>query len=140
MRILCSCCLVTQLCSTFSDPWTVAHQAALSMEFPDQEYCSGLPFPSLGDLHNPGIKPASPAFEGRFFPSVLPGKPFGRWKEGLSPDCSSLCNALQRAPSRHFRRHVRTPQKRRTTFLLPTASPPCTLYSLDGSTDDFGSC
>ena len=42
-------------------PWIVAHQAPLSMGFPRQDYWSGLPFPSPGDLPNPGIKPASPA-------------------------------------------------------------------------------
>ena len=47
--------------------WTVAHQAPLSMGFSRQEYCSGLPFPSPGDLPNPGIKLASPAFPGRLF-------------------------------------------------------------------------
>ena len=44
-------------------PWTVACQAPPSMEFPRQEYWSGLPFPSLRDLPNPGIKPASPALQ-----------------------------------------------------------------------------
>ena len=42
-------------------PWTVARQAPLSMRVSRQEYWSGLPFPSLGDLPDPGIKPASPA-------------------------------------------------------------------------------
>ena len=42
-------------------PWTVAHQAPLSMGFPRQEYWSGLLFPSPGDLPNPGVEPASPA-------------------------------------------------------------------------------
>ena len=41
-------------------PWTVVRQAPLSVEFPSQEYWSGLPFPPSGDLPNPGIKPASP--------------------------------------------------------------------------------
>ena len=41
-------------------PWTVAYQASLSMEFSRQEYWSGLPFPSPGDLPNPGIEPGSP--------------------------------------------------------------------------------
>ena len=41
-------------------PLTVAHQAPLSMEFPRQEYWSGLPFPSPEDLPNPGIEPMSP--------------------------------------------------------------------------------
>ena len=50
--------------------WTVAHQAPLSMEFSRQEYCSGLPFPSPGDLPDPGIEPASltsPALASGFF-------------------------------------------------------------------------
>ena len=41
-------------------PGTVAYQAPLSMGFPRQEYCTGLPFPPPGDLPNPGIKPESP--------------------------------------------------------------------------------
>ena len=45
----------------FVTPWTGAYQAPLSMEFSRQEYWSGLPFPSPGDLPNPGIKPGSPA-------------------------------------------------------------------------------
>ena len=43
----------------FVTPWTIAHQAPLSMGFPRQEYWSGLPFPSPGDLPDPGIKPGS---------------------------------------------------------------------------------
>ena len=53
--------LVTKLCPTLGTPWTVACQAPLSMEFSRQEYWSGLPFPSPGDLPDAGIKPASPA-------------------------------------------------------------------------------
>ena len=45
----------------FLTPWTIAHQAPLSMEFSRQEYWSGLPFPSPGDLSDPGIKPRCPA-------------------------------------------------------------------------------
>ena len=58
--------------------WTVAHQAPLSIGFPRQEYWSGLPFPTLGDLPNPGIKPASlatPALAGGFFTSCASWKP-----------------------------------------------------------------
>ena len=47
----------------FATPWTVAYQAPLSMGFSRQEYWSGLPFSSPGDLPNPGIKPRSPALE-----------------------------------------------------------------------------
>ena len=59
-------------------PWAVPHQAPLSMGFSRQEYWSGLPFPSLGDLPNPEIEPespASPALAGGFFTTQLPGKP-----------------------------------------------------------------
>ena len=44
----------------FADPWTVAHQTPLSMDFSRQEYWSGYPFPSPGDLPNLGIKSVSP--------------------------------------------------------------------------------
>ena len=60
------------------NPWTVACQAPLSMKFSSQEYWSGLPFPSPGNLPNPGIEPrspASPALAGGFFTTVSPGKP-----------------------------------------------------------------
>ena len=53
----------------------VACQALLSMEFPSQEYWSGRPFPALGDLPDPRIKPTSPALEGGFFITEPPGKP-----------------------------------------------------------------
>ena len=51
---------VAQSCLTLGDPWTVAYQAPLSMGFSRQAYWSGLPFPSPGDLPNPGIEPTSP--------------------------------------------------------------------------------
>ena len=53
------CCAVLSRVQLSATPWTVAHQAPLSMGFPRQEYWSGLPFPSPGDLPNPGIKPMS---------------------------------------------------------------------------------
>ena len=59
----------------FATPWTIACQDPLSVGFSRQEYWSGLPFPTLGDLPDPGIKPAfltSPALAGRFFTT---GKP-----------------------------------------------------------------
>ena len=49
----------------FATPWTVAHQAPLSMGFSQQEFWSGLPFPSPGNLPDPGIKPMFPALAGR---------------------------------------------------------------------------
>ena len=59
----------------FATPWTVAHQAPPSMEFSKQEYWSGLPFPSPGDLPDPGIKPASPALQADALSPEPPGKP-----------------------------------------------------------------
>ena len=59
----------------FATPWTVAHQAPLSMGFSRREYWSGLPFPSPGDLPNPGIKPGSPALQADALSSEPPGKP-----------------------------------------------------------------
>ena len=52
-----------QSCPTLVTSWTVARQAPLSMGFPRQEYWSGLPFPSPGDLPDPGVKPGSPALQ-----------------------------------------------------------------------------
>ena len=60
--------LVAQLYMILCNPWTVAHQAALSMEFSKQEYWSGLSFPSPGDLLNPGIEAGSPALQADSFP------------------------------------------------------------------------
>ena len=57
----------------FAAPWAVAHQAPPSMEFSRQEYWSGLPFPSPGDLPNPGIEPGSPALQADALLSEPPG-------------------------------------------------------------------
>ena len=57
-------------------PWTVAYQAPPSMGFSRQEYWSGLPFPSPGDLPDPGIQPGSPALEADALTSEPPGKPY----------------------------------------------------------------
>ena len=64
----------------FATPWTIAHQAPLYMEFSRQEYWSGLPFPPLGDLPNPGIKPTSlisAALAGGLFTIESPGESSG---------------------------------------------------------------
>ena len=59
----------------FGIPWTVVYQASLSMRFSRQEYWSGLPFPSPGDLPDLGIEPRSPALQADALPSEPPGKP-----------------------------------------------------------------
>ena len=61
----------------FVAPWTVAYQTPLSMGFSRQEYWSGLPFPSPGDLPDPGIKPWPPAFQA----DTLNSEPPGNWTE-----------------------------------------------------------
>ena len=63
---VCVCVCVCVSCSVMSDserPWTIAHQATLSMEFSRQEDWSGLSFPSPGDLPSPWIEPRSPALQ-----------------------------------------------------------------------------
>ena len=63
--------------SNFPTPWTVAHQAPLSMGFSQQEYWSGLPLPSPGDLPTPGTEPTfpeSPALSDGFLTTEPPGK------------------------------------------------------------------
>ena len=67
-------CSVTKSCLTLATRWTVAHQAPLSLEFSRQEYWSGLPFPSPGDLPDPGIEPRSPALQVGSLLTELPGK------------------------------------------------------------------
>ena len=59
----------------FAILWTVVHWAPLSMGFPRQEYWSGLPLPSTGDLPDTWIKPKSPVLAGGFFTTEPPGKP-----------------------------------------------------------------
>ena len=70
--------LVAKSCPILATPWTVTHQAPLSVEFPRQEYWSGLPVPTPGDFPDPEIKPASPtspALAGKFFTTAPLGKP-----------------------------------------------------------------
>ena len=72
--------LVTKPCLIFEAPWTVVLQAPLSLGFPRQEYWSGLQFPSLGDLPDPGTKPMVscrqlPALQAYSLPPEPPGKP-----------------------------------------------------------------
>ena len=63
--------LVAKSCLTLVTPWTVAHQAPLSMGFPKQECWSGLPFPSPGNLPDPGIESRSPALQTDSLPTEL---------------------------------------------------------------------
>ena len=67
---------------SFGTPWTVAHQAPPSMGFSRQEHWSGLPFPSPGDLPDPGIEPGSPTFQA----DALTSDPSGK---GNAKECSN---------------------------------------------------
>ena len=60
-------------------PWTVVHQDPLSTGLSRQEQWSGLPFPSPGDLLDPGIEPMSPALQADSFPTELGEKPYIKW-------------------------------------------------------------
>ena len=72
------CMLIRSFVSdSLATPWTVAHQAPLSMEFPKQEYWSGLPFPPPGHIPNPGVDPKSPALEADSLPLSYLGRATG---------------------------------------------------------------
>ena len=85
------------LVQIFVASWTVAHQAPLSMEFSRQEHWSKLPFPTPGDLPDPGIEPmalASPALAGRFFTTTSTWESlfiFLNWSIIALQCCVSLC-------------------------------------------------
>ena len=79
IRLLMLCAVTAAVYSLscirlFATPWTIAHQAPLSMGFPRQEYWSGLSFPSPGDFLNSEIEPAFPTLAGGFFNTELPVK------------------------------------------------------------------
>ena len=74
LPIWCVCYLLNHVW-LFMTPWTIAHHAPLSMGFSRQEYWSGLPVPSPGDLPGPGIEPRSSTLQADSLPSESPGKP-----------------------------------------------------------------
>ena len=69
-------------------PWTVAYQHPLTIGFSRQEYWNGLPFPSPGDLPDPGTEPWSSALQADALPSEPPGKPLANWSVLREP-CSA---------------------------------------------------
>ena len=77
--------------------WSVAYQAPQSMGFSRQEYWGGLPFPSPGDLPDPGTKLGSPALQTDALPSELPGKP--QIREVLPPNLEPLRNTHEYDPN-----------------------------------------
>ena len=83
-------CSVTSVMSDSVTPWTVASKAPLSMEFSRQVYWNGLPFPTPGNLPDPGFKPVSPALISRFFTIAPPGKPLSFPSHGFLWPASPL--------------------------------------------------
>ena len=80
-------------------PWTVVHQAPLSMEFSRQESWSRLPFLSPGALSDPGIKPESPALTGRFFIISATWEAQWLWVRAKSlQSCPTLCDPIDGRP------------------------------------------
>ena len=71
--------LVTKSCPTLATPWARDHQAPRSLRFSRQEYWTGLPFPSPGDLPNPGIEPWSPELQANSLLTELQGKIASFW-------------------------------------------------------------
>ena len=72
LKVYRMCAQMLSRVQLYVTSWTEADQAALSMEFSRQEYWSGLPSPSPGDLSNPGIESACPKLADRFFTTVPP--------------------------------------------------------------------
>ena len=80
--------------SDSANPWTIARQAPPSMGFSRQEYWNGLPFPSPGDLSDPGIEPRSPALQADALTSEPPGKPLTSLKTDLPDLAGCLCQYI----------------------------------------------
>ena len=102
LLLLFSCSVMSD---SFTAPWTIAHQAPLSMGFSRQEYRSGLPFPSPGDLPNPGIESGSllsPALAGVFFTSSTTWEA-QRYIYSVQFSCSVLSNSLWPCGLQHAR-------------------------------------
>ena len=89
--------LGTKLCLTLLTPRTIACQAPLSMGFPRQEYWSGLPFPSPGNLPNPEIKPVCPALQVNSLPTDPPGKPLIYMYVYVCVVCVCVCMILSKS-------------------------------------------
>ena len=76
--------LVAKSCLTLATSWTLAQQAPLSMGFPKQEYCSGLPFPSPRNLPDPGAEPGSLALQADSLPTKPQGSPYPLQRASLN--------------------------------------------------------
>ena len=92
-------------------PWTIAHEAPLSMGFSSQEYWNRLPFPTSGDLSHPGTEPRSPTLQPESLPSEPPGK-----------DIKNSDNTIKKTKISQIHMHI-------ADSLCCTAETNTTLYS-----------
>ena len=107
----------------FATPWTVAYQALPSMGFSRQEYWSVLPFPSPGDLPNPGIEPGSPALQADALPSEPPGKPESQPGASINPLVDMLHSPLHSQTSKTSSfSHFKSPRLCLLLYLSPASS------------------
>ena len=98
----------------FATLWTIVHQAPQSMEFSRQEYWSGLPFPSPGDLPDPGIEPRSPALQADTLTSEPPATGRGTGpSESRIGDLASMCKKKKEERTVSFQREERAPTRDR---------------------------
>ena len=102
--------------------WTVSRQAPLSMGFPRQEYCSGLSFPSPGDLLNPGIELAFPALAGGFFTTEPPGM-LTTWTNTPVDPTTWQARCLYRFDTNKSKLIRRFPQNSNLSYFFVTSYP-----------------
>ena len=88
---VCVCSQSLSLVQLFASPWTVPHQASLSVGFSKQKYESRCPFPPPGHLPDPGVESTSPSLAGRFFNTASPRKNFYLDTGLFDPDCHVFC-------------------------------------------------
>ena len=109
--LVCVCVLVIQLCLTLCSPMNYNPPGSSSMGFSRQEYLSGLPCPSPGDLPDPGIEPGSPALQ----VDSLPSKPPAYWAIKICETCIK----------RSWVQNMEKQKRKRTTFTVPNTWHPC---------------
>ena len=129
----------------FVTPWTVSHQAPLSMGFPRQEYWSGLSFPSPGDLPDSGIKPCCPAFQADSLLSEPPEKLRHIYRRGTEEGCWAVLQNTEGSISKAQRLPASSPctrhqtQNARSLFLPdPGACTPAVVWTVCNSARDSG--
>ena len=98
------CSEVSHCVQFFATPWIVAYKAPLSMEFSRQEYWSGLPFPSPGNLPGPGIKPRSPALLYHLSHQGNPGTLYSQLQQDLDLTVAQIMSSLMRSSGLNSRK------------------------------------